>query len=64
MEQMWRDLLSEKVVSIYKEKNVREADCEPLVKCWVREIAPTSRPTVTGVIATAQRKIWNCEPID
>lgn len=54
---MWRDLLSEKVVSICKEQNVREADCEPLAKCWVEEIAPTSRPTISGVIMGATRKI-------
>lgn len=56
--------MSEKVVSICREKNVREADCEPLVKCWVQEISPSSRPTVTGVIMGATRKIWNLEKID
>ena len=64
MEQLFRDLLSEKLVSICKENDVREADCEPLVKAWVNEIAPTSRPTVVGVIATAQRKLWGLVPID
>ena len=66
MEQVWRGVLSEKVVSNCKDRNAREADCESLVKSWVKEISSSSRPTVVGVVATAtaQRKVWGMEPID
>ena len=64
MEHVWRGISSEKVVSICKERNAREADCEPWVKSWVKEISSSSRPTVVGVVATARRKVWGMESID
>ena len=61
-ENFWSNALAQEVVSICKEQNLREADCEPLVRVWIKDISPKSRPTVSGVNATAQRKIWNLEP--
>jgi len=62
-ENFWPNALAQEVVSICKEQNLREADCEPLARVWIADISPKSRLTVSGVIATAQRKIWNLVPI-
>jgi len=63
-ERFWRDTLAQEVINICTEQNVRESDCEPLVRTWVKDINEKSRPTVTGILATAQRKIWGLAPID
>ena len=63
-EKKWREKLSDRVVYICERQNVRESDCEQLVKNWLEHIKPDNRPTVSGVITGATRKIWNLAPID
>jgi len=64
-ERKWRDKLSDRVVYICERQGVREQDCEPLVKDWIEHIQNDHhRPTVSGVIATATRKIYRLAPID
>jgi len=62
-EPLWRDLLSDRVVSICKKHDIWETDCQPLVSKWILDINEDSRPTVSGVINESKRKLWNLEPL-
>jgi len=56
-EKRWREKLSDRVVVICERQGVREQDCAQLVKGWLEHIHPEVRPTVSGVLMTATRKV-------
>lgn len=63
-ESFWRKALAKGVVNICNDQHVRESDCELLVRTWLKDISVESRPTVTGVLAKAQREMWGLCSID
>ena len=63
-ESFWRKALAKEVVNICHEKDVRESDCEALVRTWLKDSSVESRPAVTGVLATSQQKMWGLSSMD
>ena len=64
-EKLWRHKLSDRVIKACQIQGCREADCEPLVKQWLTHIRDDyHRPTISGVITEATRKIYKLSPID
>ena len=57
-EKFWREMLSDRVVTICHEQGCTENDCELLIETWLEDIDPSQRPMSSGVLMDSKRKIW------